>query len=484
MSTALRNLSGRLAAPAARVPHVLLVVCPGATAVRLAAEVAVAGLGGRLADSPTEADVLLVAGEPSQEMRAATDVLWGQMPGPRVRAEATRPQDAEPVLRALLPVLTGRGQEAEATQRDDEWGRDEEEDGHGGVHEDNHGGHGGEQRSHGGHEGHGGHGDEQRSHDRHGDHGGQEDHDGGHEGHGGMQMPGGLMMADRAEDRDGLKLDVLHVPLGPVLPDWPAGLVVDTVLQGDVVQRAEGRVLPSAGPCPPPFWQNDDDHLVAPEARTAACHLDSLGRLLALAGWEDAAAGARRLRDRLLAGEPVDAVRADFGPWRRRVERSRTLRWATDGIGVLTPVDAARLGVSGPAVRARPPHDATARWLRWLTETEEALAGGKVPDGGPRGHTAPDGSPPSRGLLDVAVELAPGLELSAVRLLVASLDPDPDELAAAPEPGRAWEEAEKEPRQSRHDHGEHRGHEEHRGHGEGHGQGHGEGGHGGGGGER
>lgn len=305
-----------------------------------------------------------------------------------------------------------------------------------------------------------------------------------------MRMPGGLMMADRAEDRDGLKLDVLHVPLGPVLPDWPAGLVIDTVLQGDVVQRAEGRVLPSAGPCPPPFWHTGDGRTVAPGARTAARHLDSLGRLFALTGWEDAAAGARRLRDRLLAGVPADAVRADFGPLRRRVERSRTLRWATDGIGVLTPADAVRLGVSGPAVRARPPHDATARWLRWLTETEQALAGGKVSDGGPRGHVAPDGSPPSRGLLNAAVELAPGLELSAVRLLVASLDPDPDELAAAPEPGGAREEAGKDSHRGRHGDGERHGHEEHRDHGEeqgrgeGRGQGHGEGGHGGGGGER
>ncbi|MEE1940663.1 hypothetical protein V1L54_14810 [Streptomyces sp. TRM 70361] len=274
-----------------------------------------------------------------------------------------------------------------------------------------------------------------------------------------MQMPGGLMMADRAEDRDGLKLDVLHVPLGPVLPDWPAGLVIDTVLQGDVVQRAEGRVLPSAGPCPPPFWHADDGRTVAPGARTAACHLDSLGRLLALAGWEDAAAGARRLRDRLLAGEPADAVRADFGSWRRRVERSCTLRWATDGIGVLAPADAVRLGVSGPAVRARPPHDATARWLRWLVETDEALAGGQTPDGGPRGHRAPDGSPPSRGLLDAAVELMPGLELSAARLLVASLGPDPDELAgperAEAEDGARDEETEKDPHRDHHGHGEH-----------------------------
>ncbi|MGY1454702.1 hypothetical protein [Streptomyces sp. SS8] len=459
LSTVLRNLSERLAAPAARAPRVLLVACPGATAVRLAAEAAVTGLGGRPAGSPAEADVLLVAGEPSEEMRAATDTLWGQMPEPRVRGEVTRPRDAEAVLRGLLPVLAGPGQEAEAARRSDEWGRGGGEGGrageggrgeNGGHGEDDHRGHGGD---HGG-----GHGDQAD----HGEHGGGH---GGHEGLGGTRTPGGLMMADRAEDRDGLKLDVLHVPLGPVLPGWPAGLVVDTVLQGDVVQRAEGRVLPSAGPGGPPFWHAEDDHPVAPGARTAACHLDSLGRLLALAGREDAAAGARRLRDRLLAGEPVEEVRADFGPWRRRVERSRALRWTTDGIGVLAPADAVRLGVSGPAVRARPPHDATARWLRWLVETGEALAGGQAPGGGPRGHRAPDGSPPSRGLLEAAVELMPGLELSAARLLVASLDPDPDELAdpgepAGPEHGEAGDEARggetrKDPHRDHHGHGEH-----------------------------
>ena len=70
----------------------------------------------------------------------------------------------------------------------------------------------------------------------HGDHGGEdkrgdggdahEDHQGhgGHGGHGGMEMPGGLPMAGQGEDRDGLTLDRLHVPLGPLLSDWPTGL--------------------------------------------------------------------------------------------------------------------------------------------------------------------------------------------------------------------------------------------------------------------
>ncbi|WP_433473669.1 hypothetical protein ACQPZP_33380 [Spirillospora sp. CA-142024] len=50
-------------------------------------------------------------------------------------------------------------------------------------------------------------------------------------------------MADRADDRDGLKLDVLHVPLEPALASWPADLVVHLTLQGDVVQAAEVGVM-------------------------------------------------------------------------------------------------------------------------------------------------------------------------------------------------------------------------------------------------
>lgn len=50
-------------------------------------------------------------------------------------------------------------------------------------------------------------------------------------------------MAGRGPDRDGLALDQLRVALGPVLPDWPAGLTLLLTLQGDVVQEAEARRL-------------------------------------------------------------------------------------------------------------------------------------------------------------------------------------------------------------------------------------------------
>ena len=138
-------------------------------------------------------------------------------------------------------------------------------------------------------EDHGGHG----SHGAEGSHAAEEGH-GGHEDHGGGMDVDGLPMADRAEDRDGLTLDVLHLSLGPVLPAWPAGLVLDVALQGDVLQSAEARVLPGLP------WPHDGS-ATDPGGRLAAAHLlDAAAGQLLLAGWADARgvcrAPARRLR--------------------------------------------------------------------------------------------------------------------------------------------------------------------------------------------
>ena len=53
--------------------------------------------------------------------------------------------------------------------------------------------------------------------------------------------PDGIPLAEGAEDRDGLEMDVLHLPLGPVLAHWPAGVVLRVTLHGDVVGRRRGR---------------------------------------------------------------------------------------------------------------------------------------------------------------------------------------------------------------------------------------------------
>ena len=377
---------------ALRRPHLLLVTIPGATAVRLAVDAYAARQDAVLAPTPADADVLVVAGDPDQELGETVERLWGQLPGPRSRARVTDPAAVESALRDACGRLGDAHQVEDAAARHDEWA-----------------------------------GSAQHQKDgRHSDHGGGQSH-GGHEGHGGdgMEMPGGLMMADRATDRDGLKLDVLHVPLGPVLPLWPAGLVVDTVLQGDVVQHAGSRVLGPATSPSVPFWLGGEGE--ERRRRHAAAHLDSLGRFLGVAGWERAAVDARRVRDASLAGEPLDEVHARLTVLERRLLRSRTLRWATTGLGVLEPDAAARMGVSGPASRAAGAGgDVYARWRRWLLEAERLLAGQDPEAGeGPRGE--PDGA---RALLDAAARLMVGLDVAAARLVLASFDPDPDELVA------------------------------------------------------
>ncbi|MCQ0019794.1 hypothetical protein [Actinomadura madurae] len=127
-------------------PRPLVVQAADGTRDRLAAEGALRSRGWRPALSPGETGMLVVCGNPGPALAGAIDVVWRDMPEPRVLAS---PSDLEGVA--------GGSREA-------------------------------------------------------------------------LDLDAG--MADRADDRDGLRLDVLHVPLGPVLPFWPAGLRVDLVLQG------------------------------------------------------------------------------------------------------------------------------------------------------------------------------------------------------------------------------------------------------------
>lgn len=356
---------GRLAV---RRPHALVVAAPGWTAARLAVEDALAASGGVPALSPAEADLLITAGRPGDELAEAIDRLWRQVPGPAVALAVTDDHTAAgQIADALvdLAALTGSGP----------------------THED---------------------------------------------------LPDGPMMADRGPDRDGLRLDVLHVPLGPVLPSWPAGLVVDVAMQGDVIQSARPRLLP--GVAPTVYWSVPVENASGQaDFRRAAAHLDSLRRLLAVVGWPAAAADAARCRRAIppcafplsaaVSPEVSAAVSAGVGRLRRRLLGSRQLRRATDGLGVLCAEDAARWSVSGPAARAASEGgDATARWRTWLAEIDLALSGDDpAPGEGPRG-AGPAGS---AALLHAATTLMVGLDLAAARIVMASLDPDPDELTPA-----------------------------------------------------
>ena len=422
-----------LRAGAAR-PHVLIVTMPGGTAVRLAAEGELRRRGWPAAMTPADADVLLVAGDLAAPFAGVLAEVWRAMPAPRARAHAARPGGVAAALEAARARLGDRsGQQALAASaagsgRDPDHGGDDAAGGHEPVTGD------------GGHDGHGTGGGGPGATGGAAHHG----HDMGGMDMGGMEMgdrgmPGGLPMADRAADRDGLRLDQLHVPLGPVLPDWPAGLVVHLTLQGDVVQHAEAQALgPGAGGS---FWSEPwrraaaGEPVTAGEAarRSVASHLDSLGRFLAVAGWDDAATVARRLRDDALAGAPGSGLRPAVHRFDRRVARSRTLAWLTRGLGVLMPDDATAAGVGGPALRAA--GDVTARYCRWCAELAAAAA---LDDGSPLGAAGPqpprgpldDIRTPSAGLLAALPGLLDGAELAAARLIIASLDPDLDEFPA------------------------------------------------------
>lgn len=309
-------------------PRPLVVAVPGGTGARIAAERAIRGRGWRPAMSPVEANVLVVAGVAGPALEPYVRQVWESIPAPRVRVDLPGPSEVRRLDAATEELHDVDRQREQAARPAD-------------AHENDH------------------------------------------------EMPGGIPMADRADDRDGLKLDQLQVPLGPVLPLWPAGLVVHTRLQGDVIQEASVELVGSGGDS---FWL---------DAPPTARRLDSSARLLALAGWTDASTTAQRLRDGALDA-PHDLA-PELGKWARRVGRSRTLRWLLEGVAP-TPDD--------PSTPEPLTGDALTRLHRWL----EAAA-------------TPENEPEvTRWTVDNLPSLLAGTELATARLLVASLDPDPDLL--------------------------------------------------------
>jgi hypothetical protein len=400
-------VSERLTRFAAERPRAFVVTAPGGTAARLAVEAALRRRGRLHSSGPAAADLLVVCGDPGEALAEAIDVVWADLPSPRARTAIRGAPPAEEDVSAALDEAAERlsaavTQRAEARHRIAAGPWDPAATG-GGDHGDDHDDHGGAQGNH-----------------AHGHH---------------MGAPAGLAMAERAADRDGLKLDVLHVPIGPVLKDWPAGLRIATVLQGDVIQSAEASVL--RGTSVRPFW--DAPCLAATggkpvtqgtaERRRAAAHLDSLARLLSVAGWPDASGRAAWLRDEALAGRPVAALLPAFSAFARRVGRSRPLRWMTRGLGVIDEDAVRRHGLTGPA--ARHVGDVAARLSGWLGEAGEAIAradDGAPQSGGAEGPRGPVDQAPSAALLAVLPALLTGAEWAAARLIVASLDPDIDQL--------------------------------------------------------
>lgn len=428
------DLRGSLARFAAGRPHVLLVPAIGGADARLAVEAELARRCWPTAASPADADVVVVAGTAGPRLGEIVEALWAQVPVPRARTQITDPQATSAALDLAAAELADVAQQsAPATEARRSsphpsaahQGHTEPPHGHPGGdgapehHSADHTALNGEQL------------DPQASgHEHTGTGGAPGGGDGGHHGHGAaMPLPGGLPMAELGDDRDGLMLDRLHLPLGPALPDWPAGLVLHVVLQGDVVQHAEAELLDVDAEAigteevgtDGSFGHRPTRHGGAvtrgDEARRrAAGELDSLGRLLAVAGWADPAARARRLRDDLLAGAGVAVCRGRARPLLAQLRRSRTLRWLVRGINTGGIDLNGRLAARLDALEAA------------LAELDEAAA--PAASHGDE-HT---GGSDTRGTLRELDELASllvGAEFAAARLVVAALDPDTDAIAAA-----------------------------------------------------
>jgi hypothetical protein len=356
-----------------------VVATPGGTTARLAVERFVREHGWRSAISPAEANLLVITGPEAPLLAPFLDRVWDAMPAPRARTSVHHPLDAPSTLDAVVAALRDP-----AVQRREASHAARVQPAAGPQHSPSTSscGAGMPDEEHSAHEGHSehhehAHSDAQGDHDSHTspeDPGGHAGHE-GHHGHevSGMEMPGGVPMADRGPDRDGLMLDQLHLPLGPALPDWPAGLIVHTVVQGDVIQQAEVELL---GPGEP---RNDITVHSALVNR-----LDSAACLLSVAGWPDMAARARWLRDDALTDQPTAHLEPRLRRWATTVRRSRALRWSLSGVG------------------ATEGGDALSRLYGWVDGTE---IGRPMP-------------------VDELPSLLIGTELASARLVVASLDLD------------------------------------------------------------
>lgn len=446
-----RELLARYAAGRA---HVFIVEVPGYWVVRANAEKHLLARGWCVASSPADADVLAVCGTPGPELTEAIDRVWDQMPGPRAVVEIPDAESVEHALdRALAQLVDANTQRADAQNRASPVG--ERDDSH--SHHDDHPAmtSGGRQDSrvtqcghaqsghdvrdpkgadHAPHQpanhdaadrndnprpDHGatGHSDhhtdlsarDHRDH-HHTDDAGMDHGAHGHTHHGGMDMaPAGIALAAGGEDRDGLEMDVLRVRLGPVLCLWPAGLVLDCSLQGDVLIDADAWVIDSDTTRQDRRPYDAEDQILA-----AARYCDHATDLLLLAGWARAASTARMARDALISKSP-DQGTSLLESLHRRIGRSRILRWSLRDLAPLTVEDCSRLQL--PTMLAGDSYD---RLLAQAGMARRVLWDPLPPN---VFHTS------SGMIVDALPGLVRGLDLAAARLVIASLG-----IETAPEP--------------------------------------------------
>ncbi|AWK76835.1 hypothetical protein CBI38_36140 (plasmid) [Rhodococcus oxybenzonivorans] len=386
----------------------LLVTAPGGTAVRLSIERSIREYGWRLAASGAEANILVVAGLEHDTVESYVRVLWKSMPEPRIRVDISDlTSSISDLADAAARLRSGVHQTANHTPSGT---NDNGVDAPAGQPD-------GERDPHNPHHGH-----NMDMEDRD-----APDHT--HHGHNmaSMEMPGGIPMADRAEDRDGLKLDVLTVPFGPATPHWPTGLLIQTKLQGDVIQKADVSALAPDRP-DDAFWlqpwvkalAGDPISISYATRRLIAYRLDSCATLLSVVGWDYASITASRLRDNILSGPLASGDISRLRRWTNRVMHSRVLRWSLSGLGAIR---------ADPTTPTRLAGDALDRLRTMLTEILDALP--HLDDAAPLisyGFAAEQRSD-VEWILDSLPNLLLGTELAETRLIVASLDPDVEALA-------------------------------------------------------
>lgn len=329
--------------------HVLIAEAPGAFRERVALERALDRRGWCTAESVADADVLAVVGEPGEALADVVEHVWGQMSEPRTRFHLRDEAQMDALLSGAEEQLCGTTRRIAKSdlRRGFTPSADDAT-----------------------HEMSGGDGDHQ-GHDMAGGH----DHS--------AMMPDGIPLAEGAEDRDGLEMDELHLPLGPVLAHWPAGLVLRVTLHGDVVVDAEVEQLAVHAGTP----------AAADDMTTRAARLlDAAGAVLTLAGLPSESARARRLRDRCLDRDVTSG--RDVITLGERIARRRSLRWVLGGLTVT--------GSHGGVERLQD------RLAALFEQAQAAL----------------DGEEPSPAIGPAALpELVRGQELAAVRLWVAAMMP-------------------------------------------------------------
>ena len=289
-------------------------------------------------------------------------------------------------------------------------------------------------------------------------------------GQGGTGMTGGTpygrAMAELGPDRDGLRLDILPLRVGPFFPCFPAGLELELNLAGDILVGIAPPANPFTASATPgsirpglrPFARalSEPVPIVELELARAREHLRWVSRGLAAAGLPALSLRVLRLAHDITPGDG-DSLRALV----RTIGRTQTLGWATRGVGRIAPELLEGLG-TGPVGRAaglvedarmddlryrdlgfepivQAAGDCAARWRQRLDEAAQSLelalrAGdrrttqtGAVE--GPRGRLASTGAPADR-VLPLLPRLLEGMEWGDAVTTLVSLDLDLDEAAA------------------------------------------------------